>query len=134
MLQTSDCRADLASVVDAQSRFAIIDVNNSRKLSIGDAKRTIWCAELNPVAGPEQAVLLMKDLDPGQARGIVGYGLSSFISHHHLIPFRIDCLDPGVTTAVETETRTSAPKSEHIADFVTLRSFALGPGQLAVYE
>ena len=107
MLQTSDCRADLASVVDAQSRFAIIDVNNSRKLSIGDAKRTIWCAELNPVAGPEQAVLLLKDLDPGQARGIVADGLSSFIPHHHLVPFRIDCLDLGITSAVETETRTS---------------------------
>src|SRR5216683_1039335 len=114
MLQTSDCRADLASVVDA--------------------KHTIWCAELNPVAAPEQAVLLLKDFDPGQARGIVADRLSSFIPHHHLIPFRIDCLDLGITSAVETETRTPTPESEHVADFVALRSSALRPGQLAVYE
>src|SRR5216683_1756111 len=134
VLQTSDCRADLAPVVDAHAQFAIVNGGDGRKLSIGDAKRTIWCAELNPVAGPEQAVLLMKDLDPGQARGMVTDGLSSFIPHHHLVPFRIDRLDLGITSAVETETRTPAPESEHVADFVTLRSSALRPGQLAVYE
>ena len=118
-----------------RSRLVIVDGDDHRKLSIGDAKGTIWCAELNPVAGPEQALLLVEDFHPGQARRIVADDhLSSFIPHHHLIPFGIDCLDPRVTSAVDVQAQTSTPESKNVADFVTLRSSALRPGQLAVYE
>ena len=134
VLQTIDCRADLAPVVDAQACFVIVDGDECRKLSIGDAKRTIRRAELNPVAGAENAALLMEDLDSGKARGIVADGLSPFISYHHLVPFRVDCFNPRITSAVDSQARTSAPESEHIADFVALRSFALGSGQIAVDE
>src|SRR5271156_3599755 len=134
VLQTIDCRADLAPVVDAQPRFAIVDCDDHRKLSIGDAERTIRRAELNPVACAENAALLMEDLDSGKARGIVGDSLASFISYHRLVPFRIDCFDPGMTSAVDAQARTSAPESEHIADLVTLSAFTLRPGQIAPYE
>src|SRR5208283_1292902 len=76
----------------------------------------------------------MEDLDSGKARGIVGDSLSSFISYDHLVPFRIDRFDPSVTSAVDTEPRTSPPESKLVADLVTLHAFALGPGQIAVYE
>src|SRR6266436_3538693 len=134
VLQTIDCRADLPSAVDAQPRLAIVDGDNGCKLSIGDAKGTIWRAELNPVARGENAALLMEDLDSGKARRIVGDSLSSFISYYNLVPFRIDCFDPGITSAVDAQAHTSPPESEHIANLVTLRSFTLRPGRITVYE
>src|SRR5208337_4826831 len=115
-------------------RSVIVDSNDCRKLSIGDTEGTIWCTELNPVVRAEHAPLLLEDLDSGQARGIVTNGLPSFILHHDLVPFRIDCFDPGVTSALDTQARTSPPESEHVADLVTLSAFTLRPGQLALYE
>jgi hypothetical protein len=108
---------DFAPVVHPERALAVVDFNDRRKFSVGNAERAVGRSELDAVAQGEDSALFAEQIDAGEPCGVVFNCSNVFGAHADPVEVQVRILDPCVSALAEPETAAAAPVADNIADF-----------------
>ncbi len=126
--------ADLASAVEAEQGFAVVDCCDSCELAVGDLKRPVRSAELNPIALGENALLTAEHFDAREPARIVGDALAIGGLDHKPVRLAINRLDAGIAALLKRHLLAPASETDDVADLVAVRLTPLRTRKIAAHK